>query len=46
MTSSVDEIASLLHHLLIQLAGLAIGNAQFASGSLGELIRDAIPALL
>ena len=46
VTSSVDEIAFLLQHLLKQLAGLGIGNAELANGSLGELIDDAISALL
>ena len=46
VTSSVNEIASLLQHLLKQPAGLDIGNAELANGSLGELIADAISALL
>ena len=46
MTLSADEIASLLQHLLKQLAGLDIGNAELANGRIGELIDDAISALL
>ena len=47
ITSSVAEISHMkLLKSLISLAGLAFVNAQRPSGRLGELIRDAISALL